>query len=85
MGANQTPSICQRCSGPLELGYVLEIGDSNARSVSQWISGAPERGFMFGLKTRNRRSLPVTTFRCTLCGFLESYALSTGGGGKAPS
>ena len=84
MSAGQAPSTCQRCGEPLELGYVLEIGDGNTRSVSQWISGPPERGFMFGLKTRNRRSYPVTTFRCTQCGFLESYALSTRTDGNAP-
>jgi hypothetical protein len=84
MGADQVPSTCQRCAGPLEPGYVLEIGDGNVRSVSQWVTGAPERGFMFGLKTRNRRSLPITTFRCTQCGFLQSFAHPAAAGGEAP-
>jgi ribosomal protein L37E len=84
MGADQVPSNCQRCGGPLESGYVLEIRDGNVRSVSQWIAGAPERGFMFGLKTRNRKSFPITTFRCARCGFHESFALPAATGGKAP-
>lgn len=64
----------------MEPGYVLELAHASARSVSQWISGLPESSFLFGLTTKNRRRLPITTQRCTQCGFLESFALDASRG-----
>jgi hypothetical protein len=55
-------------------GYVLDLGDYNARHVAQWVEGAPEKSVWTGLKTTARAVLPVTTYRCEGCGYLESYA-----------
>jgi hypothetical protein len=42
--------------------------------VSSWVEGAPEKSFWVGTKTRGRKTMPVATFRCSRCGYLESYA-----------
>jgi hypothetical protein len=55
-------------------GYLLEAGESNARSVTQWVEGEPEKSFWVGLKLKDRDVMPVITFRCPSCGYLESYA-----------
>jgi hypothetical protein len=55
-------------------GYLLEAGEANARSVTQWVEGNPEANFWTGLKLKNRDVMPVMTFRCPHCGYLESYA-----------
>ena len=68
------PPECPKCQRPMTPGFILENGDHNARSVSQWVEGNPEKSFWTGLKIKNRRVIPVTTWRCERCGFLESYA-----------
>jgi hypothetical protein len=61
----------------MEPGYLL---DQTRNSVEQtkWIEGAPVPqlflGLKVGLQEKGRTKLAVTTFRCTSCGFLESYA-----------
>ena len=44
--------------------------------VSQWVAGEPETSWWMGggLKLRGKEQLPVTTYRCRRCGYLESYA-----------
>jgi hypothetical protein len=55
-------------------GYILEIGDANARSAAKWIAGAPERSIFFGTKIKGKEQYPIKSFRCANCGYLESYA-----------
>lgn len=52
----------------------LLIKDSNgSHCAGKWLEGAPQWS-IWGLKTRNRQVLPVESFRCERCGYLESYA-----------
>ena len=62
----------------MDLGYLLDEGSSydaaNLRA-SRWVAGEPERSFWAGgLKTKDRAIFQVHSFRCSDCGFLESYA-----------
>jgi hypothetical protein len=65
---------CIRCRNRMVAGYLLEAGDHNARTVTQWVEGAPEKNFWTGLKLKNRDVMAVSTYRCPNCGYLESYA-----------
>ena len=58
----------------MDEGYILDHTHGNARTVSHWVEGPPERSIWMGLKIKDRRSFGVVTFRCQSCGFLESYA-----------
>jgi hypothetical protein len=42
--------------------------------VSNWFEGAPEKSFWRGTTATKDKCVPVGTFRCSGCGFLESYA-----------
>jgi hypothetical protein len=64
---------CLRCSGGMEVGFVIDKGDGNVKSVAQWVAGAPVKSWL-GLKTRGRDHRQVSTWRCRRCGYLESYA-----------
>ena len=64
---------CPKCKGGMEQGFVLEI-TRNARTVSQWVPGAPQKSFWFGTKVPDELRLPIGTFRCSSCGYLEMYA-----------
>ena len=63
---------CTKCGGRMEQGFVPEAKDHSTK-VEMWFEGAPERGW-FGLKTRGRKKLPIETWRCGRCAYLESYA-----------
>jgi hypothetical protein len=65
---------CPRCSrGELILGFIADYSHASIR-VSTWVEGHPERAFLTGTKAPPEKSIPVGTFRCSNCGYLESYA-----------
>jgi hypothetical protein len=67
------PHKCSKCGDEMEQGFVLD-NTYGARIVSQWVAGPPEKSFWFGTKLPDNSLIPIGTFRCTSCGFLESYA-----------
>ena len=66
---------CPRCGGGMETGYVVDVmyGHGSA-AVPKWVAGEPQRSIWTGLKLRGKEQLPVTTYRCHRCGYLENYA-----------
>ena len=68
------PTDCPRCNGKMEIGLIMDRGHGNALAEQQWIEGEPSRSFWFGLETRGKERMKVTTYRCETCGYLESYA-----------
>ena len=67
------PSRCPKCDGEMVQGFTFE-SEGPRRMVSTWIEGAPEKSFWQSAKVRAEMCVPVGTFRCSACGFLESYA-----------
>lgn len=65
---------CPKCRGRMETGFVIDQGDTKYTRVSQWTQGPPEQSFWLGVNLKGRDVLPITTFRCIRCGFLEGYA-----------
>jgi len=57
----------------MEQGFVLD-NTHGARVVSHWVPGAPLKSFWTGTKLPDEKVIPVGTYRCSSCGFLESYA-----------
>jgi hypothetical protein len=57
----------------MDQGFVVD-DTYGARSVSQWVPGAPLKSFWTGTKIQDEKILPIGTFRCSSCGYLESYA-----------
>lgn len=64
---------CAKCGSNMDAGYVLDYIHGGMTQTT-WVEGAPIRSFWTGLKIRGRRKLGITTWRCTNCGYLESYA-----------
>ena len=58
----------------MEQGFLLDERDGNMKDVTDWVEGAPEKGWFGTVKVRGKRRLAVETHRCTRCGYLESYA-----------
>ena len=67
---------CPKCSDRMDEGYLLD-NTQHGLGVSTWVSEPPEKSFWLGLKLKGRRQMPVRTFRCRRCGYLESYAQPT--------
>ena len=65
---------CLRCQGSMEPGYIIDHTQHASSVVQTWFRGEPEKSFWTGLKTKKRSHRQVRTFRCTRCGYLESYA-----------
>ena len=72
--SKQPVSDCSKCHGPMQIGYLLERGHGDRRAAAAWVEGEPEPSFWQGLKTTDREVFETRTYRCTKCGFLESYA-----------
>ncbi len=58
----------------MEQGFVLDV-TQGARFLSHWSAGQPKKSFWKGTKKSVEGSIPIGTFRCRNCGYLESYAM----------
>ncbi|MCA8955467.1 MAG: hypothetical protein KDC87_05300 [Planctomycetes bacterium] len=54
-------------------GFVVD-NTYGGRSVSHWAEDAPQKSFWTGVKLPPGLLIPIGTFRCGSCGYLEQYA-----------
>ena len=73
-GSTNPDPRCAKCGGEMHEGFIVELGDQNISTISRWIAGAPQKSAWWGLTMKGREQYEVQTFRCTSCGYLESYA-----------
>jgi hypothetical protein len=67
----QVPT-CGKCGGGMEQGFMIEA-THGAVVPPEWAEGEIERSFWTGVAVKGRARYTVKTYRCTDCGFLESY------------
>jgi hypothetical protein len=67
---------CPKCDGEMEQGFILDLAHGNYYQIaSRWAAGVPQKSWFTGTKPVPKDTvIPVGTFRCVTCGFLESYA-----------
>ncbi|MFA6046383.1 MAG: hypothetical protein WC718_15470 [Phycisphaerales bacterium] len=71
---------CPKCQSAMEAGFIIDRGDADRSTASRWAPGLPVVGSFLGFKTvhvtwnQTRAALHIVTFRCSTCGYLESYA-----------
>jgi hypothetical protein len=64
---------CPKCNRAMEIGFIADKGHGVVLQ-SSWTAGIPvQRSFLGGIKWRPQDSSPITTYKCSGCGFLESY------------
>jgi hypothetical protein len=66
---------CIRCHAQMEVGYMLDANHSGYQQQN-WYPGEPTPSVWMGLKLAKDQVLPVSTFKCQSCGYLESYAIT---------
>ena len=64
---------CPKCGDKMVQGFVVD-NNHGGFHVASWIRGAPQRSFWWRTKVDRKNAIPIGTFRCSACGFLESYA-----------
>jgi predicted nucleic-acid-binding Zn-ribbon protein len=64
---------CPKCRGRMEQGFIVD-NSYGALIVSHWAPGAPRKSFWTGTKVHQEKQIPIGTFRCAACGYLEHYA-----------
>jgi hypothetical protein len=73
------PMTCPKCSGHMESGFILDRAGGGPKWQAQWVEGPPTPSFWISgrVNVKGREPVPVTTFRCDGCGYLESFAMPT--------
>ena len=65
---------CPKCQSIMAEGFVA-AEKYGMPTVSSWIEGAPRKGWWGDVKTSGK-PIPIATWRCQRCGYLENYARS---------
>ncbi|HEX8638659.1 MAG TPA: PF20097 family protein [Pyrinomonadaceae bacterium] len=65
---------CPKCAGTMIEGFVPDFSDETYNRPVSWVEGEPEKSFWSGTKIKDKDHLPVKTYCCRKCGFLEFYA-----------
>jgi rubredoxin len=65
-------ATCPKCQGQMERGYSLDyyIASNMGFAQSEWGMSLPGKT----MSAKIPKTLKVFTYRCTNCGYLESYA-----------
>ena len=64
---------CSKCNGQMEEGLVVDLNYKGA-IPSMWVEdSAGDRGVV-GAVDNHKRKVKTITYRCSNCGFLDSYA-----------
>lgn len=67
---SETSLQCPKCHNQMEQGFILyPLG----AEVLGWRGGVPRKSWWRGINSEATR-IPIGTFRCSACGYLELYA-----------
>lgn len=70
---NAAPGPCLRCNGEMVEGWIADLSQGVGREW--WMTGVFIKNFWGAKLPPAEQRLPVTTYRCVRCGYLESYAV----------
>ena len=71
----RTPE-CPKCGSNMAAGFLLDQTYGGYVS-GKWVGGSPVKSFWMGLKLRGQVRHEITSYRCSRCGYLESFAPAT--------
>lgn len=66
--------ICSKCGGSLNEGFIIEHALGNTAFSAKWHPGKPECNVFGGTQIEKDQLIPIRSYRCEQCGFLEFYA-----------
>jgi hypothetical protein len=66
---------CPKCQASMTEGFIIDGAHGNGgRAVGSWLEGPPVKSTWVGIKLGGKTPIEIKTWRCTSCGYLESYA-----------
>ena len=65
---------CGKCNSAMEQGFVVDYAAGGNRKVAEWVQGEPKGSFWHGVDLSSASQIPIVTYRCAACGYLEFYA-----------
>lgn len=65
---------CPKCNCEMKQGFILDHTGHAAGVVAKWQPGEPKKSFWLGVQTKDSPQYEITAYRCTGCGYVESYA-----------
>jgi len=72
---NKNQIFCPKCKIQMQQGYILDSMYGNViTTTSKWSGGKAKKILTFVLPSTDNKSIEITTYRCSECGYLESYA-----------
>ncbi|MEQ1892744.1 MAG: PF20097 family protein [Planctomycetota bacterium] len=69
-----TKRVCPKCSSEMEQGVLVDHAHYGLPTRQTWAAGEMRKGWIGGERMPAGREAKVTTWRCSSCGYLESYA-----------
>ena len=64
---------CSKCSGEMQEGLVVDFNYGGILE-SMWVEDQTEKSIGAGNMMNGKRKVRTTTYRCSDCGYLGSYA-----------
>ncbi|HEY5936226.1 MAG TPA: hypothetical protein VIU61_16360 [Kofleriaceae bacterium] len=65
---------CPKCQSAMAPGFIPDKFDKLHGKLSVWRAGEAKSSFWAGVTSPDETTIPIRTFRCVKCGYLESYA-----------
>ena len=75
------PPTCPDCEQVMQIGFIPDSTDGAFLQTRWHLGEMKSRGGIFklipaALRCNVKSMIPITTYRCTKCGLLKSFALS---------
>lgn len=69
-----TPNLtCPKCNNEMQEGLVVDFNYAGAQP-SMWVEDQTQMSVGTGSNLNSRRKIKTITYRCSNCGYLDSYA-----------
>jgi len=69
------PLKCPKCGDKMTSGFIVDsVAGLKKRTAFDWIEGEANWSAIWGYQVKGKSRWNVSVYRCTGCGFLESYA-----------
>ena len=64
---------CSKCDSHMQQGVVVDMSYAGILR-SMWVEDQAENSVIAGIPDHHKRKVNTITYRCSNCGFLDSYA-----------
>ncbi len=71
---DMTSPVCSKCGGVMIEGFIIDHPLGQSAFPAQWHPGTPECNVFGGTQIDKEKLVPIQSFRCEQCGYLELYS-----------